>query len=118
MATILADLASDDTVRDGYVLSHYLRLTSCRCGLCFFVADLGSYIILPPLLRHFELMVCREYYVKHNPSLIEDNGNVPERLCKKDAIASDFALLRGWLSVLEGIAGKAPRHLSCGPEQC
>jgi MFS family permease len=41
--------------------------------------------------------VCRRYFLEHDPSKIDEDGNVEERYCKLDAIQGDLSVLRGWV---------------------
>ncbi|KAL9095542.1 MAG: hypothetical protein Q9163_006508, partial [Psora crenata] len=46
--------------------------------------DLGYELILPAQTRVFEAIYCRQYYEKHDPSLIRSDGRdeVDEKWCK------------------------------------
>lgn len=68
----------------------------------FTLADLLKYVAVVRLL---ELGVCREYHFKHDSSLVDDNGYVPEKLCKLAEIQQSLAHLRGYYSALDSVVG-------------
>jgi hypothetical protein len=59
-----------------------------------------------PLNRVIELRYCQEYYQLHDPSVIDDGGNVPEQLCKLDYIQQRLAWMQGTLDILHALCGK------------
>ncbi len=58
-----------------------------------------------PKLRMLELAVCRDFYAAHDPSVIDNNGNVAEQRCKIPEIQSALAKLRGIMAKMEAIPG-------------
>jgi len=52
-------------------------------------------------IRMYELNLCRHYYNHHDQSMIDDNGDVPEMLCKIDEIQAELAKLRGIKNLLD-----------------
>lgn len=70
--------------------------------ILFTLADLLKYVAVVRLL---ELGVCREYLLKHEPGLVDDNGFVPENLCKLSEIQQSLAHLRGYYSALDSVVG-------------
>jgi len=52
-----------------------------------------------------ELGICREHYLVADPSLIDNNGRIPEYLCKSPDIQQKLAHLRGSLGAIEAIVG-------------
>ncbi|KAB5525778.1 major facilitator superfamily domain-containing protein [Coniochaeta sp. 2T2.1] len=70
--------------------------------ILFTLADLLKYVAVVRLL---ELGVCREYQRRHDPSLVDDNGYVPEKLCKLAEIQQRLAHLRGYYSALDSVVG-------------
>lgn len=52
-------------------------------------------ISLPALTRIYESIYCRQYYAKHDPSLIGRDG-VPEKYCKVSRVQGDVAMLKAW----------------------
>ena len=70
--------------------------------ILFTLADLLKYVAVVRLL---ELGVCREYQLKHQPSLVDDTGYVPEHLCKLTEIQQRLAHLRGYYSALDSVVG-------------
>lgn len=70
--------------------------------ILFTLADLLKYVAVVRLL---ELGVCREYQLNHHPDLVDDNGYVPEKLCKLAEIQQRLAHLRGYYSALDSVVG-------------
>jgi hypothetical protein len=68
----------------------------------FAFADLLKYV---STIRLLELGLCREYYLENDPSLVDDNGNVSEDVCKLPEIQQSLAHLRGYMSALESTIG-------------
>lgn len=70
--------------------------------ILFAFADVLKYI---STVRLIELGVCRERYLESNPGFIDNDGNIPENLCKSPGIQRRLAHLRGYLAALEAIVG-------------
>ncbi|KAH0595474.1 hypothetical protein MHUMG1_06649 [Metarhizium humberi] len=66
-------------------------------------AQLGFYLMDPAQTRIFERIYCREYYEKHDPSLIgsDGRGGVDEKWCKVSWVQGEVAMLRGWQLTFE-----------------
>jgi hypothetical protein len=75
------------------------------CGLLILTSDVPNFMSEAPRLRMLELGLCREYYAVHDPSVIGDNGGIPERLCKLPQIQSSVARMRGIMAMMEAIPG-------------
>lgn len=75
------------------------------CAIFIIVVDVPSFMSEGPRLRMLELAVCRNFYADHDPSVIDDNGNVIESLCKTPDIQSSLAKMRGILAMEEAIPG-------------
>lgn len=67
------------------------------CLLFVLLIDIPSFMSETPKLRMLELSLCREYYEKQDPSVIDGHGNVPEDLCKLPGIHSSLAKQLGLL---------------------
>lgn len=67
-----------------------------------FVADLGGSLVDTPEVRLLEMAICRDYYSKHDPSVIGPlpHSYVDERLCKVNEIQADLAYMRAVKSLL------------------
>ncbi|KAF1948339.1 MFS general substrate transporter [Byssothecium circinans] len=48
-----------------------------------------------PLNRVIELRLCQEHYTQHDPSVIQHDGSVSEKLCKIDEVQRRLAWLQG-----------------------
>ena len=82
-----------------------IRSAPWVCLAIAFLSNLASRLIQLPLLRICELGVCRKHYAALNPSLIDQEGNVEERLCKLDSIQQEVAYLFGLLGTILVIFG-------------
>lgn len=58
-----------------------------------------------PLNRVVELRLCEEYYERHNPSSIQPDGSIPERLCKIDDVQRQLAWLQGIMETTLVVCG-------------
>ena len=92
-----------------------VRLAPAICAASLLVMNLAFYSKAAPVLRLVELSVCREYFWKHDPSVIDPNGFVDERLCKVDAIQNKVAWLFAADELLHFCCGQWPsRRLDAG----
>lgn len=74
-------------------------------GLLIILLDFADMLRTTPKIRLFEISICRRYYLAHDKSRINPDGNVDEALCKVDEIQQSLALVRGWLGLFQGIPG-------------
>ncbi|KAL9084966.1 MAG: hypothetical protein Q9165_007832 [Trypethelium subeluteriae] len=65
----------------------------------------GEVLIANPRIRLFESIICREYYDKHETSMVKGSGWLPEHLCKIEPVESGVALLMGWQDFFDSIPG-------------
>jgi hypothetical protein len=58
----------------------------------------GDELIQPAQTRVFESIFCRQYYLKHDPSMIGSDGGdgVKESACKIPVVQGEVAMLKGW----------------------
>lgn len=65
--------------------------------------DLGFYLMDPAQTRILERIYCREYYEKHDPSLIgsDGRGGVDDKWCKVSWVQGQVAMLKGWQLTFE-----------------
>lgn len=66
-------------------------------GLFLLISTFGDNIKIGPEVRLYELVVCRHYFLEHDPSKVDEDGNVEERYCKLDVIQGQLSVLRGWV---------------------
>jgi hypothetical protein len=83
------------------------RLLPYTTTLVLLFTSLGTTITEVPVLRLFELSVCRTYYAAHNPALIGAYGDVSESLCKIPEVQAALANLMGWGGFFMAAAGAA-----------
>lgn len=71
--------------------------------------DLGFYLMEPAQTRIFERIYCREYYEKHDPSLIgsDGRGGVDEKWCKVSWVQGEVAMLKGWQLTFDGTGSES-----------
>uniref|UniRef100_L2G7W6 Major facilitator superfamily transporter n=1 Tax=Colletotrichum fructicola (strain Nara gc5) TaxID=1213859 RepID=L2G7W6_COLFN len=77
-------------------------------AVCF-LADAGSALLGVPEVRAFEMAVCRDYYMEHDPSVIGEPplSYVDESLCKLKEIQTRMAYLRATKGLIMTIPGEA-----------
>ncbi|KAH6950497.1 hypothetical protein DER45DRAFT_619029 [Fusarium avenaceum] len=56
------------------------------CIVLAVVSDIDDSLRAAPRVRLFESIACTRYYLRHDPSLVDLDGSVPERLCKIDLV--------------------------------
>ncbi|KAI1151927.1 major facilitator superfamily domain-containing protein [Nemania diffusa] len=78
-----------------------LHLVPWLVGAIQLLATLGHWLNNVPLSRLLELNLCRAYYLAHDPSFVDPDGNVEERFCKLDDVQESLAFYLGLLSTLE-----------------
>lgn len=71
--------------------------------------DLGYELIVPAQTRVFETIYCKQYYEKHNTSLIGSDGadGVDEKWCKVSAVQGKVSMLKGWQLTFDSIGSKS-----------
>jgi hypothetical protein len=67
---------------------------------------LSSVLYTLPLNRVVELCLCQEYYERFDPSRIQRDGTIPEKLCKIDEVQQQLAWLQGIMETTLIICGK------------
>lgn len=85
---------TNDAIRTASLVAAFLIL--------YAFADILKYI---STVRLIELGVCREHYLKTNPSIIDHDGKIREHLCRLPGIQQRLASLRGSLAALEATVG-------------
>lgn len=98
----------NDLTRGGRIVLLRFRLVPWVAGIITLLATLGHRLNNIPLNRLFELNICREYYWRHDPSMIEPGGDVAEERCKENDIQVQLAFIVGLISTLELICGMRP----------
>lgn len=54
------------------------------------VIDVGGYLLQAPQMRLYESIICAQHFKPTKPE------NIPERLCKIDAVQDETAMILGW----------------------
>lgn len=73
----------------------WLRIVAFALAIAV-VCDVGESLYVAPRIRLFESVVCRDYFLRHDPSLVDRDGGVPEHWCKVDAVQAKVASILGW----------------------
>jgi hypothetical protein len=73
------------------------------CIVLAVVSDVGESLYAAPRVRLFESVACTRYYLRHDPSLVDRDGSVPERLCKIDSVQDKVASVVGWQYFFDAI---------------
>ncbi|KAK6072651.1 short-chain dehydrogenase reductase sdr [Seiridium cupressi] len=73
------------------------------CILLAVVNDVGEYLYTAPRIRLFESVACARYYLQYDPSVVDPDGSVPERLCKINPVQDETASILGWQSFFDSI---------------
>ncbi len=63
--------------------------------LLVILVNLSRSLYQLPLNRVIERRICREYYLEHDPSVLDPDGNVEEGLCKGDEIQQGLGWIQG-----------------------
>jgi hypothetical protein len=99
---------------DGPVKAFKSRTSATRCtwpwvyvvALCIaiaIIADIGEYLFLAPQVRLFESVICTDYYLREDHSLVGRDGSVLEKFCKVDPVQDKVAMILGWQSSFKSI---------------
>ncbi|SPJ87783.1 uncharacterized protein FTOL_12252 [Fusarium torulosum] len=73
------------------------------CIVLAVVSDVGDSLYAAPRVRLFESVACTRYYLRHDPSLVDPHGSVPEHLCKIDSVQDKVASVVGWQYFFDAI---------------
>ncbi|KAL5623553.1 hypothetical protein FOBRF1_002803 [Fusarium oxysporum] len=73
------------------------------CIVLAVVSDVGESLYAAPRVRLFESVACTRYYLRHDPSLVDRAGSVPERFCKIDPVQDKVASVVGWQYFFDAI---------------
>lgn len=78
------------------------------CALVAVVAcqSMAVRIMDLPLNKVIESRYCWDHYSKHNPTVIQPDGNIAEQHCKIDEVQRQLAWLQGTISTLHVLCGK------------
>lgn len=71
------------------------------CAIVFFFAELFELSLFAPVTAILERSICLTYYFEANPSLIDDQGSVPEQSCKVHPVQAELATVKAWKAMLD-----------------
>ncbi|KAF2476451.1 uncharacterized protein BDR25DRAFT_277581 [Lindgomyces ingoldianus] len=63
--------------------------------LLLILVNMANSLYILPLNRVVEMRLCREHYARYDPSLLQPDGSVPEKMCKVDEVQKQLAWLQG-----------------------
>lgn len=55
-----------------------------------------------PLVRIYESITCRKYFLQHDPGKVGPDGQVDEEFCKLKEVQSEVAAVKGYMEFFEG----------------
>ncbi|KAJ5280716.1 hypothetical protein N7478_006088 [Penicillium angulare] len=65
--------------------------------------EIGFAFIEGPMVRIFESIACRQWYLTADPSQIGANGQVPEEMCKGAEVQAELAAVKGYHMFFDGL---------------
>lgn len=79
-------------------------------------ANTATRVVDLPLTRLIESRYCSRYYLEHDPTVIADDGTIPEELCKVDVVQQQLAWLLGCIVTMHVLFGeRSAHHLPTNP---
>lgn len=69
------------------------------------LVNLAASLYQLPLNRVIERRLCHEYYVDHDPAVIQPDGSISEELCKIDVVQQGLGWIQGMMDTLWVIGG-------------
>ena len=75
------------------------------CFLVIFANAWLATLMSSPVLRVFEASACRDYYLEHDPSMVNPDGNVTEKFCKIAAVQEEVIFLNTSIAVITSTVG-------------
>lgn len=73
------------------------------CAAIVITANVAGYLSKAPKIRLFESVLCNEHWLSEEPSVVRDDGSVPEALCKIDVVQDRLATILGWQLFFDSI---------------
>ena len=62
-----------------------------------------------PLVRIYESITCRKYFLQHDPGKVGPDGQVDEEFCKLKEVQSEVAAVKGYMEFFEGFLSRFVR---------
>lgn len=81
------------------------RVALTGCFLVIFANAWLATLMSTPVLRLFEASACRDYYIEHDPSMVNPDGNVAEKFCKIAAVQREVVFLNTSIAVITSTVG-------------
>lgn len=96
---------ANDVTPPNIVSSGKARVALTGCFLVIFANAWLATLMSTPVLRLFEASACRDYYIDHDPSMVNPNGNVAEKFCKIAAVQGEVIFLNTSIAVITSTVG-------------
>lgn len=65
--------------------------------------EMGLSMADSPMVRIYESITCRNYYLERDPSQIGANGQVQEEQCKVKDVQTELAAVKGYMEFFDGL---------------
>lgn len=69
------------------------------------IVSLAIRLLNLPINRIIESRYCNDYYRRHDPSVIDHNGQVPEHMCKISSVQTKLVWLESALFISLTVCG-------------
>lgn len=83
--------------------------------LLLVLVHLSAVLYTLPLNRVIELRLCQAHYELRDPSTIQPDGSIPEKLCKIDDVQRRLAWLQGTMETTLVVCGMWVFIFTCSP---
>ena len=70
--------------------------------------EMGMSMCDSPMVRIYESITCRKYYLEQDPSQIGADGQVQEELCKVKDVQTEVAAVKGYMEFFDGLLSMPP----------
>lgn len=65
--------------------------------------EMGLSMSDSPMVRIYESITCRKYYLEQDPGQIGADGQVQEELCKVKDVQTELAAVKGYMECFDGL---------------
>lgn len=96
---------ANDVTSPNITSSRKARVALTGCFLIIFANAWLATLMSTPVLRLFEASACRDYYIEHDPSMVNPDGNLAEKFCKVAAVQGEVIFLNTSITVITSTVG-------------
>lgn len=75
--------------------------------------EMGLSMSDSPMVRIYESITCRKYYLEQDPGQIGADGQVQEELCKVKDVQTELAAVKGYMECFDGLLSMLPTTYWC-----